>query len=394
MKTRNPGKDKVAIVGIGTTPYERNSGKSLTRLTVEAAIGAIRDAAISVRDIDGISGSTTTIDALTLQAALGIPELSWWANPPLPFTNQVIEAANAVIAGVCDTVLVYHSNYRTFRTSRSAASDPFRARLGPGHHYEPDPDAVTGPVGHAAWANRYLQEFAARREYLGWIALNGRAHASNNPHAAIRDPLTMEDYLSAPILRYPLTKYDMDYPVDAGDAIVITTTERARDLPHSPVILHVATLGVVARGAVHGRVDQLPSLLRTGQEVVAERLWARSDIQLPDIDLFFPYDGFSIIALRWFEGVGYCPIGEAGRFIEANWSAERARIEIDGRVLVNTHGGGLSEGAVQGANHVREAVLQLRGDANVRQVANVSTALVTPGTFLHNAGGMILHRVE
>src|SRR5205807_3610031 len=180
---------------------------------------------------------------------------------------------------------------------------------------------------------------------------------------------------------------DMDYPVDGADAFVITTAERARDLRTTPVLVHVATLGQTD----HPDEDQMVDLFHTGQNAVVDNLWRRSDIKLDDIDVFFPYDGFSIITLRWIENVGYCGAGEAGPFIESNWDPSMNRIQINGRVLVNTHGGSLSEGGTQGSGHVREAVMQLRGEvAEEPQVPGARHALVTPGGFFFNAGGMIL----
>jgi len=195
----------------------------------------------------------------------------------------------------------------------------------------------------------------------------------------------MNEYLESPMLRYPLNKFDMDYPVDGADAFIITTVERAADLPHPPVLLHAASQGVLTEHAVEG----VRGFAYTGSDVVMKQLWAQSDVGLSGIDLFLPYDGFTIIALVWTEAAGYCGVGEAGPFVVDHWNPVTQRIEIDGRVLVNSHGGGLSEGGVQGANHVREAVVQLRREAGARQIPGVSTALVTLGTFFHNSGGMI-----
>ena len=110
--------------------------------------------------------------------------------------------------------------------------------------------------------------------------------------------------------------------------------------------------------------DQTPSLRHHGQQVTVQALRAKSDFWIDDIDVYFPYDGFSVITLNWLENVGYCAPGEAGAFIEDNWVAGddgTGRILIKGRVPVNTHGGSLSEGGTQGTGHLREAVHQLQG---------------------------------
>jgi len=385
VASRNPIRDRIAVVGVGTTAYVRDRGKTLGAMALEACIAAVRDAGLEARDIDGLCGSFPP--AHYVAAGLRLPALTWYGNFQIPFTAHVIEAMNAVHAGVCDSVLAYHATYRAAGTSRTAAGDPFRARAGPGFNVaSPNPDTIGGAVGYAAWASRYLHEYGARREHFGLVAINDRSNAARNEHAALRDPLTMEDYLAGRMVRDPLTVFDMDYPVDGADAFVITTAERARDLPHEPVLIHAATLGMTGRPDE----DQIPDLRHHGQQVVAENLWRRSEVTLRDVDIFFPYDGFSVITLSWLEALGYCGYGEAGPFLEKSWDRIENRIKIGGRVLVNTHGGSLSEGGTQGSGHLREAVVQLRGEAGARQAPGLRTALVTPGGFFFNAGGLIL----
>jgi acetyl-CoA acetyltransferase len=188
------------------------------------------------------------------------------------------------------------------------------------------------------------------------------------------------------MIREPLCMLDMDVPVDGADAYVLTSTERAKSLPKPPVLIHAATAGLVARNDE----DQLPSLARHGQHVVVEALRAKSDLWLDDVDVYYPYDGFTIITLGWIENTGWCGPGEATKFIADHWDDDGARLMIDGRIPVNSHGGSLSEGGTRGTGHIREAVVQLRGDAGERQVAGAKTALVTPGGFFFNSQGAVL----
>jgi acetyl-CoA acetyltransferase len=385
MGERDPLRDQIAIVGLSRTPYARDRGMSEGAMALEACIAAVRDAGLEARDIDGLCGSS--VPAHYVAGGLRLPALTWWANLQIPFTSHVIEAANAIHAGLCDTVLAYHSTYRAGGTSSAAASDPFRVRAGPGPNVAArNPDWIRGAVGYAAWASRYLAEYGARREHLGYIAQSDRACAADNPRAVLRAPLSMQDYLEARMVREPLCLLDMDYPVDAADAFVLTRAERARDLPHRPVRIHAATLGMTGQPDE----EQLPDLRHHGQHVVAANLWRKSELGLDDMDVFFPYDGFSIICLSWFEAVGYCGFGEAGPFVEAQREPATGRIRIGGRVPVNPHGGSLSEGGTQGSGHLHEAVLQLRGAAGARQAPAARTALLTPGGFFFNAGGLIL----
>src|SRR4029453_5111216 len=160
---------------------------------------------------------------------LGIPETTWFANPMIPFVNQVAAAASAVPSGLCDVVLAYHSAYRLPWNTLSSLRDPFRrgGALGPPTP-TPGPETVTASVGYTAWASRYLHEFGVPREHFGYVAVNDRSNAGRNPAAALRDPITMDDYLAARMIRWPLCLLDMDVPVDGADAFVITTAARAR----------------------------------------------------------------------------------------------------------------------------------------------------------------------
>jgi acetyl-CoA acetyltransferase len=298
-----------------------------------------------------------------------------------------VAAASAVHSGQCDVVLAYHAAYRLPWNTRSSLKDPFRRTIslspdaGP-----PSPELIAGSAGYTAWASRYLYEFGAKREDFGHVAINDRTNAALNPAAAMREPMTMEDYLGARMIRWPLCLYDMDVPVDGADAFVITTTERARDLPHKPVLINAATLGMVDKN----QEDQQVSLRHHGQQIVVQVLKAKSDFWIDGVDVYFPYDGFTIITLNWIENAGWCGPGEAGAFIADNWDKEAGRILINGRVPVNPHGGALSEGGTQGSGHLREAVHQLQGRAGKRQVPGARTAIVTAGGFFFNAQGVTL----
>jgi acetyl-CoA acetyltransferase len=384
---RNPVKDQVAIVGLGTTEYSRAlENRSAASFAVEAGQAAIRDAGIRRDDVDGLCGSI--VPTKQMQSALAIPDVTWWSDVLPPFGLHVVEAVNAIFSGACTTVLAYHASYRGPNASRSAAGDPFRRRNSnlDSHAGERRPEDPSGPYGYAGWAARYLHEFDTGREALGRIVINSRSNAAANPHAVYRSPLSMADYLAARMVREPLSMLDMDVPVDGGDAFVLTTAERAADLCERPVLVHATTYGRTHRP----HADQLPAYTETGKEIVARALWAKSDLALADVDIFFPYDGFSFLALSWFEAVGYCKVGEAGEYLAAHWNDAENRLRLDGRVLVNTHGGSLSEGGTQGSGHVREAVEQLRGRAGERQADGLRTALAVPGGFLWNATGLVL----
>jgi acetyl-CoA acetyltransferase len=377
-------KNRVAFAAAATTGFTaKNTERSQASYAAEACIAALAACGLRREDVDGLCGSSPS--APEMQSILGLPEITWFANPMIPFINHIAAASAAVDAGLCEVALVYHGAYRLPWNTSASLRDPFRT-TGSGLGANPGPDSVNGSVGYTAWASRYLHEYGVPREHLGLVAINDRANAGRNPIAAMREPLTIDDYLAARIVRWPLCLLDMDVAVDGGDAFVITTAERAADLALPPVLINAVTLGMTARN----EEDQIEGLRHHGQQVVVEALRAKSDFWIDGADLYFPYDGFSIIALNWIENVGYCKPGEAGDFLREHWDAASNSVRIDGRVPINPHGGSLSEGATQGSGHVREAIHQLQGLAGERQVEGARTALLTPGGFFFNAQGLTL----
>jgi len=382
-------KDKVAIAGAATTGFvAKNSGRSQASLAAEASIDVIRKCGLTREDIDGLCGSWPS--APVLQSVLGIPELTWSGNPVIPLVDHIATAAAAVYAGLCEVVLVYHGAYRAAWNSGSALKDPFRRIATPGlTDPQPGPETMSGSAGYTGWASRYMHEYGVTREDFGLVAINSRSNAVGNAGAAMRDPLSMEDYLSAPMIREPLCLFDMDPAVDGADAFIVTTTERAHDLALPPVLINAAVLGQVR----HNEEDQTVSLRHNGQQVVVETLKAKSDFWIDDIDVYFPYDGFTPITLNWIDNAGWCKPGEAGAFLRQHWDEKAQRVLIDNTIPVNPHGGSLSEGATQASGHIREAVHQLQGLAGDRQVSDARRALITAGGFFFNAQGLTLHRM-
>lgn len=389
---RNPIKDKIAIVGVGTTEFSREiPGKNAQTLAVEASKNAVLDAGLTAKDIDGICGSSLALfgslvsTPVWMVESLGIPKVTWFDTVSGIFSYNVTEAANAVFSGACTTALVYHSVYRMPNRSHEASRDPFRVRMLPrGGGIGENPHQSGG--GYDGFATRYMHDYKAKKEYFGRLVINNRTGAVMNDHAAMRTPITMEDYLNARMIRWPHNVFDMDLPIDGADALVITTAERAKHLRKKPVYIHATTFGLTE----HPNGTNLRAPQVTGQNVAMEALWQKSDIKLPNFDLFMAYDGFSIIALNWIEKAGWCGPGEAGPFMEQHWDEKEQRVKINGRILINPHGGSLSEGGTQGSGHIRESVVQLRGEAGNRQIPNCKTALLGLGGMIDNASAMVL----
>jgi acetyl-CoA acetyltransferase len=389
MSACRPQPDQVAIAGLGLAPYSRaNTGRTPGALAVAACVDAITDAGIDRNDIDGISGST--VGAAYVQAGLGIEEIDWWCNTWLPFSNQLDTAIAAVQSGMSEVVLVYHSQFFGPRSSVAAQQDPLRVReeiggmdyrayFGAGHN-DGEPDGIVGIAGYAAWAEKYLREFGVDKTALGRIAVNDRSNAARNPNAVLRKPLTLDDYRAARMVRAPLALYDMDIAVDGADAFIVTTAERARDMRHPAVLVHACASGQARNSSEIHTTD----FDHTAQALTGARLRGRSDLPLGDADVYCLYDGFTIITLNWLENLGLCGRGEASEFVDKHWDGDQSRLSIGGRALLNPHGGNLSEGHSDGSGHAREAVAQVRGTAQDRQVRQARSAVLAIGGLFNS----------
>jgi acetyl-CoA acetyltransferase len=395
---RNPLKNQVAIVGIGATEYGRDLQRTHLSLGLEAAVKAIADAGIDRQEIDGICGSGATPLAmsgagfLSLQGALGIQSTTWGKNGWLG--SALVFAVEAVFAGLCDTALVVQTYLREPGMSRAAARDPFRARAQA--YADIGGDVGRGDIArrwihsgepYAAIMRRYMQDFGVDNEVFGLMAVNNRSHASRNPDAVLRHPLTLDDYRASRTIWEPMVMADMDIPVDCAEAFVVTTAERARDLAARPVYVHAMSLGGTRIGEYYenwgGWRDNAFTVCMAG-------LKARSDIWIDDLDLFFPYDGYTIDAVAITEAAGYCGIGEATDLFRSAWDAKDSILRLGGKTLVTTNGGGLAMGRSGGSNLYAEAVSQLRGTAGERQVRGAGTAMIGIGSFFHDPAAMVL----
>jgi acetyl-CoA acetyltransferase len=395
---RNPLKDKVAIVGVGSTPYGRDLERTELSLGLVAASRAIADAGIDKQEIDGLCGAGMTPLAmggagfLSLQGALGIERCTWVKNGWLG--SALVYAVEAVFSGLCDTALVVQTYLRGVSMSRSAARDPFRLRAS----FYGD---VGGDVGlgdfakrwihsgepYAAMMRRYCHDFGVSKDAFGLMAVNNRSHGARNPEAVMRTPISLDAYHASPMIWDPMQMADMDVPVDCGEAFVVTTAERARDLGVKPVYVHALALGGTRVGEYYE--NTLP-WTENAFWVAMRALWERSDLGVEDIDIFFPYDGYTLDAIAVVEAAGFCKPGESGDYFKSSWDPSRNVLKLNGRTEVTTNGGGLALGRAGGSNLYSEAVRQLRGTEGDRQVQGACTALIGIGSFFHDPSAVLL----
>lgn len=385
------------MVGVGSTRYARNVDKTHLGLGLEAAIAAITDAGIDKSEIDGICGSGRDTFAvgdatyLAVQGALGIDRTTWVLNSWLG--SCFVYAAQAVATGLCDTALVVQAHRRGADMSKSAMNDPYRQRtaelsssgiwrnsdLAQRWYHSGEP--------YAGWMARYMHDYGVSKDVFGRVAVNNRSHAVLNPNAIAREPMTLDEYHAAREVWSPMQLLDMDVPVDIGEALVLTTADRAKDLPGKAVYVDAMSLGGTRVGEHYengiGWTELSPSVAMDG-------LWSRTDLTVDDVDVFFPYDGFTVCAVQFTEAAGFCGPGEASDLFESSWDAEREILKLRGRTEVATNGGNLSQGRSGGFNFFAEAVRQLRGECGARQVDKARTALIGAGSFHHDPAAVLL----
>jgi acetyl-CoA acetyltransferase len=370
-------KDQACIAGIGETPYTRDPGRetSALALQLEAAACAIEDAGLTAKQIDGIMPFPGLGTAEEFAANLGIDDLRFATTVHMGGAAPVASlayAAMAVASGVANHVLIVAGwdSYSGRRAAQTVATDVSSI---PGGAIARDyylPYGLTAPPQwYALMARRHMHEFGTTPEQLGAIALAMRKHAQLNDRAVMRGrALTMEDYLASPVIAGPYRLFDCCLETDGAAAVVVTSAERARDLPRRPVYV----MGVAeGRPSPADEIANRKDCFAIGLTHAAPRAFAMAEVTPADADFAQIYDCFTFEVLQQIEEGGFCQRGEGGAFVEGG------RIELGGALPVNTHGGLLSEAHVLGMNHLVEAVRQLRGDCGERQVADAKIGVVT-----------------
>ncbi|MBF6179203.1 lipid-transfer protein [Nocardia otitidiscaviarum] len=379
---------RAAIVGIGATDFSKDSGRSELRLAAEAVTAALADAGLTPADVDGLT--TFTMDTNTQAAvarAAGIPSLKFFSNIPFgggAAAATVQQAAMAVATGVADVVVAY----RAFNERSGNRFGQFATHLATGNPSSSGVDnafsythGLGTPAAQVAMvARRYMHVYGATSADFGRVAVADRKHAAVNPAAHFYGkPITLEDHQSSRWIAEPLHLLDCCQETDGGVALVVTSAERARDLPNKPAVILGAAQGSGADQYVMTSYyrDAMTGLPEMG--LVGDQLWSQSGLTPADMQAAILYDHFTPFVLMQLEELGFCPRGEAKDFI-----ADGA-IELGGRLPLNTHGGQLGEAYIHGMNGIAEGVRQIRG-TSVNQVDGLENIIVTAGTGVPTSG--------
>jgi acetyl-CoA C-acetyltransferase len=366
-------KGKAAIAGVYEHPLRWAPHKTQYQIMAESARGALEDAGLSLKDVDGLFTSGVSgmgIVSLAEHLNLNPDFLDSNSIGGSSFVSHTAHAAAAIVAGYCNVALIlYGSKWSSDRfaigTGGAGGGDPseqFENCYGP-----------TTVGDYALTAQRHMHEFGTTSEQLAEIAVTMRRHASMNPLAKFRDPITVEDVLTSRVVSSPLHLLDCCMISDGGGAVVVTSTERARDLRKKPVHL----LGA-AESCYHTSAG-VRDLTNAAAKQSGPKALARAGVAHKDIDMAMIYDSFTITVLVTLESLGFCKKGEGGAFVQ------HGRIGLGGELPINTDGGGLSSNhpGMRGIFLVIEATKQLRGECGDRQVKDCKIALC------HGTGGTL-----
>ena len=370
---------ELAIVGAADTEVGIVPGKSPTELCVEAALLALDDARLHKSAIDGLITCNSMAEPIMYHAEAMAEYLQIF--PPMCMTvntgggttfSVLAHAAAAIQAGMANTILISMADSLRSSMTREQA---MLTQSSTGHPQYEQIYGPTVPAYYALIATAHMAEFGTTAEDFAEVAVSGRLHAVRNPTAQMREVISVEDVVSSRLIADPLHLLDCSLVSDGGSAIIVTSAERAKDFPHKPVYL----LGS-GEGHSHEHISQAADLTTSAALNSGQTAFKKSGRSHKDIDFAQIYDCFTPTVLIQLEDLGFCAKGEGGAFVSSG--ATRP----GGDLPVNTHGGMLSHchpGNPGAMFALTEAVCQLRGTADTRQVSNAQTALV------HAQGGIM-----
>lgn len=376
-------RDKTAIVGVGASAQGKIPGSSALSLAVEAFKRALDDSGLKKEQIDGLltmPGTTAPEGAYNfarLGETLGIDPL---------YTGSLTQGGNSAGALLHMAAMAVNSgmaNYVAciFGDAAATGGSRFDRASGWGDSY-----SIWGYMvacaNSAMSASRHMAVYGTTSRQLGEIAVACRKHASMNPDAVMRKPITIEEHQNSRWIVKPLHLLDCCLISDGGVCVIVTSSERAKDCKKSPVL--ISGMGQAYTLQIMEREDwwYVPH-----QKIAVTNAFKMAGVGPGDIDVAQLYDNFTISVLLWFEHGGFCKPGESGAFVEGG------RIQLGGELPINTAGGNLSESYMEGWLHIVEGVRQMRGECGVRQVQDAEVCLVTGrGMALNCSNATILRR--
>ena len=354
------------ITGVGQSEVGVRLERHPLLLTVDAVKEALAEAGLTIGQIDGVStypgrvagylgfspiGADELIDALGIQAR--------WHAGGGEISSQlgaVVAAAMAVRTGMARHVICFRTVYEAAAMARPDEYPmPRPGRVDGTSQWTAPFNALSAATWTAQYAMRHVKKYGMTREQLAQIALTDRANSVLNPRALVREPLSMDEYMAARMIASPLCLFDCDRYSDASTVLIVSAGDALDEVKCTPV-----RIAAMAGRAERHSWDQAEWM---GCYATGEDLWKHTDYKPKDVQTAQLYDGFSFQALAWIEALGFCGLGEGGKFIEGG-----QRIARDGELPLNTGGGQLGGGRLHGFGFAHEAVTQLRKNGGARQI--------------------------
>jgi acetyl-CoA acetyltransferase len=372
---------EAAIAGIGQTEFSKASGRSELQLAAECSLAACQDAGISPHDIDGmITFTIDNSDEVNLARCLGVKDLAYTTRIPgggAAAAATIYQAMAMVNAGLCNNVLIWRamnerSQYR-FGQNPQAQQMSYQSGNGTGSLLWCVPYGAMTPASWGALqAQRYMHKYGVTNRDLGYISVQQRKYAANNPAAWFYGkPITLEDHQNSKWIQEPwLRMLDCCQESDGGVAILVTSLERARDLKQKPVRILGAAQSIPYNVEVISNYYHEDLTVMPEAQGVAKRLWKQTGLRLGHHRQI--YYAFTPHVLLQLEAFGFCKTGEAAEWVKAGGMA------IDGQLPVNTNGGLTGEAYIHGMNSMAEGVRQIRG-TSPNQVQRVQNVLISSG---------------
>ncbi|HEY2549159.1 MAG TPA: thiolase [Streptosporangiaceae bacterium] len=371
----------VIIAGAAeTNQLGKLPGISTLGLHLEAAINAVADAGLALRDIDGIA-TVAAPGPVQVAHALGIKP-GWIDGTGVGGTSFLLHVRHAVAAiraGYARTVLVTHG-------------ESGRSRIGAGG-YQRSPSSMSGqfeePYGTLGPTTtftipllRYMKEYGLSHEQLAYVAVAQRRWAAKNPRAMFRDPITVDDVLASRLVAYPFHLLECCLVTDGGGALIITAADRAGEFPKPAV--HVLGSGEASETPL---ISQMADFTSSAAFAMAgQAAFAEAGITVADVGHLMIYDAFAHVPIYGLEALGFVPTGDGGPFIADG------NTEPGGRLPLNTNGGGLSytHTGMYGMFAIQEAVRQLRGEAAAQVAGPQISVVLGNGGMFATAGVLVL----
>jgi len=371
-------KGKACLVGAFEHPTRKAPDKSVAQLHAEVAKGALEDAGLELKDIDGYfcAGDAPGLGPMSMLDYLGLKvrHMESTDTGGSSYCVHVAHAAQAIAQGKCDVALVTLAGRPRSEGSSGTQPRTWGANL-PDAPFEAPYGLVT-TNSYAMAAKRHMHEYGTTSEQLAWIKVAASHHAQHNPHAMLKDVVTVKDVLDSPMIADPLHRMDCCVVTDGGGAVIVARPEIARSLAarkRRPLVKLIGA-GEALKGQSAGHIN----LTYSAAAASGPRAFEEAGIKPADIDYVSIYDSFTITVLIQLEDLGFCKKGEGGKFV-----ADGNLIAGSGKLPFNTDGGGLCNnhpGNRGGMTKIIETVRQLRGEAHPKVQVKDCALAVAQGT--------------